>query len=1167
MHGARSNNVKRRENPRSLGQPLPIPSVRRGISLSRGDNNIPHHNNNSKNKENNNNNNNKDVHHIVRLPKLQKRNEEPFISELTIATQKLRRTIMNQTGSHISPGGMYNETFSNTDMCSAMDTLLGTGTIYPDATEAWHITQTLQNISVALSLGTTHDAGVMNPLSTPSLPLPNGVMNNTTGMGDTLLKQSVERPVLAMTMVEVPWYKPPLKLQLLQQSCCYPDDTRLFRRRGMRKFSTASICSNAASLMSNTSSSSASSSSSSLSSLLSTSSLSSVFSPSEHHHPHHPHHQQHREEEKKKRKSGKITLHKLMRKDIQALSSQQRFRYMRAQRFINAINSWCTVVSRVPLTERDNPSELHETCMMLIYKEEERLILAKSLIRHQALQKRERHRLARQIEEQEKARDEVAQHERMMKQNRWKTLLRPWTNEEGIEEKAKGDEGKEMASPEQQEEEQKKELMREEYHATAQLLQLVPQSTDPSVIQQSIAQRILTSPVSNEMRLIQGSRNGSYVDEDNNNNNKSRMSSINSTICSTPLQKLHLLIEKIARSYKGKTSDVKKSSDIKHHFHKVFDTFRQFREGILFAPSSSVYKEINWVERVIQNNDFSTLKEITQNIVKHINATDTLLPGVIPSLQSQRQPQRQSSLFLLDRNTKNITDSLVQVDASAIPSTQEMLFPIRLYFDSHSGRMRVVTVDGLTLSGISQSSRQGNTPSATHQGTVSNSNKSNVGDNKVTHMISHVDNTHMKEDTNLVSSSFDLHTFLSSTNDILGEPPRRYEVLVAYSIDTAAIVRQSQWRAAMMKQLANEESVEVHRCILARVIVALSIHTVVSTGGEEEEVKNKTRSPSEVPEGEGGGKEEEEKRRSQATSISLSISPSLLHQENERQQQQQQQYEKPLQLMNHEKILAAPTQRNHYVLDVQQLYFVAASALMENNETILPSLQRLRVQYHRLAAELIRNSEGHQPGDFTYPSSLPFTQTDVDCIMEQLSNVISLLQLETTYGEQLAALHRNECAVLHYNCHVSPYREFLRAEQALWAPLYLRTLRLAHTFCVLLAQLGTLPIPPRYRPFLGPVLQLLNCHGGQKELRLCIDECLLELEERGKRVRMPLLQREVQANAQMELDTAAAAVEAGYCSPEQIITCLAVPEDVVGTEPELLTMPTMLFVDVPPITG
>ncbi|RNF08540.1 hypothetical protein TraAM80_02777 [Trypanosoma rangeli] len=354
-----------------------------------------------------------------------------------------------------------------------------------------------------------------------------------------------------------------------------------------------------------------------------------------------------------------------------------------------------------------------------------------------------------------------------------------------------------------------------------------------------------------------------------------------------------------------------------------------------------------------------------------------------------------------------------------------------------------------------------------------------------------------------------------------------------------------------MKRLANNENGEVQRRILAKVMVALPIHTVMSRQNDAGDAKKPDIPPS-------GGPTDDMYLYTAMNEDAVDVNPFL-------RTVRSLSLAPPTTVRVAEPFLVAPLQRIYYAVDTRQMYFIAATALKESNEKLLPALQRLREQYRALKQVLMNSASPHCDSAHTRP--LVYSSGQSTRATAQVLDALKLLQLEAKYSDLLATLHRNECAIIHYNLHVEPYGEFLKKSKAIWGPLYLRTLRLAYAFCVLVLELGELPIPPRYHPFIGPVLQLVGCHGGQKELRSRIEEYLLELEERAKRVLMPLLLRKVSAERMGELDTAAEAVASGRCLATQIMTSLAVPEDVLATRPNPLKLPMVSFTDVPSIAG
>ncbi|RNF27385.1 uncharacterized protein Tco025E_00384 [Trypanosoma conorhini] len=545
------------------------------------------------------------------------------------------------------------------------------------------------------------------------------------------------------------------------------------------------------------------------------------------------------------------------------------------------------------------------------------------------------------------------------------------------------------------------------------------------------------------------------------------------------------------------------------------------REGALFPPPGSVYARINWVELVIDADDLPGIKRLTQRLGDCVGAADT--------------PASASSLTL---ETAKVTDCS-RLGGAKGPACAPFLLPLQLVYSVHGALERVVLADAVSLVPSRCLTRQrGGTHSPDNCGkTLFHPCENPLGA--------------AGRSAEGGAEVFDLHERLLSGGAFVGDPPRPYESLVGYVVDAGAIARQSKWRSLTLKRLANEENGEVRRRILAKVMVTLPTRTVVSGQDEAGDTEKPDAPPLD-------GTRDDVYLLTTMSADAMDVNPFL-------RTVRCLSLPSPSTMQDEEPVLVAPLRRTYYAVDTRHMYFIAATALKETNERLLPALQKLRAEYRALTRALMQ-SESPQC-DSARSRPFAFSPAQSTRATEQVCDALKLLRLEAEYSGLLATLHRNECAIIHYNLHVEPYGEFLKKSKTLWGPLYLRTLRLAYAFCVLVLGLGGLPIPPRYHPFLGPVLQLVGCHGGQKELRFRIEEYLLELEERAKRVLMPLLLRKVSAERLAELDAAAEAVASGRCLATQIMTSLAVPEDVLETRPKPVELPLASFTDTPSVAG
>ncbi|EKF38764.1 hypothetical protein MOQ_001026 [Trypanosoma cruzi marinkellei] len=987
------------------------------------------------------------------LPPIKMSASKPNMTGCGLATQELRRTIMQLTGVDTGTGEVL-KGLSHSGLVSLQDTCLDNITMGTEG-ETWNVAHLQRNASPAMSL--EHD---------------------TVHMEETARRQG------ELVVNETPWYFPPLKILLLRQRCCYPDDNVLFPRPTSKQFSTLSNCSDAT-ISSNASFKINDGKEEVERDGVSDDAANVKWKPNSR-----------VMQSNKKRRSLKCPRHfggaplgvnekKITRGD----SEKRRCFRLRERRFLNSIHQWCDKVMLVPEFEKvsNDPVAQHETCMMAVRKEEETLQFVMQLERHQAIQDRERRRQAREKETIQKKGGLCSTLKDAPRQNNWRRLLSSWSEQE--------EEGKD--GHEDENETMRSEL--EERRLVAVPPRLMIKGTDTSLTRGTSGLYPLSGPTPSVAVPIR---------RDHGKN----------ASCS-PVGEMQRLLEFILRHSAGTLKRVK--SSVTSSKNTTLYTPIPSREGALFPPQSSVFMHTNWVERIIHADDLPGLKHLTQWLGECAGFVEKTAYSAF--LKSEQKNATGAEPFL------NVTDL----------SCASFLLPLRLVFNVHGALERGILVDAVSLIPTRSLVRQ----RGSNNSAKSHRKPSGHGRN----CLSDVGGS--EEDGVEV---FDLRERLLKAGDFVGEPPRPYEALVGYVMDVRAIVQQSEWRSLTMKRLANEEGVEVRRRILAKVVVTLSIHAVMSG----QNAVGCTTKPEIIPSArvKDDGMYVSASGNTDTVDVKPFVRPvkSLLPPSTTK-------------MPNHEFLLVAPMRRAYYAVDTRQMYFIAASALKETNETLLPFLQSLRLQYRDLSQQLMESASSND--DFLRARPLAFSFSESEKVMTQISDVIKLFQLEAKYSEIRATIHRNECAITHYNLHVESYCEFLRKNKETWGALYLRTLRLAYTFCVLVLELGILPIPPKYHPFLGPVLQLVGCHGGQKELRFRIDDYLLELEERAKRVLMPLLLRKISAEDMAELDAAAAAVESGRCVATQIMTSLAVPEDVLAVEPKPVTMPLVLFSDVPSIAG
>nr|CCC91247.1 unnamed protein product [Trypanosoma congolense IL3000] len=400
------------------------------------------------------------------------------------------------------------------------------------------------------------------------------------------------------------------------------------------------------------------------------------------------------------------------------------------------------------------------------------------------------------------------------------------------------------------------------------------------------------------------------------------------------------------------------------------------------------------------------------------------------------------------------------------------------------------------------------------------------------------------------------------------------ETLVSYSVDINHIVKQSTWRAATAKQLANEEYNHLQRRLLAKVFVSLTMSNAVAS------CKNRNAASRHTPRGSGCHQANintldpscsSQGVRVALHSMTLPKMPTLPGLQDETNLELSlQDFIIPLtcatKATSRVEIWAAPPERDQYVVDMKNLFCTATAALEETNNVILPELRRISTDYRRVCSRHMRTGEDGVGGT-TLPSSLGFTFADSERATAQISDALELLKLEEEYGKLLTTLLRNECTIIYYNLHHLPHDRFMQQRKQLWGFIHLRTLRLAYAFCIVVEELGLSPIPKKYRPFLRPVLQVLSYHGGQEELRSRMKETILELEMRASELGAMLTRKEAASNYLAELDAAAAVVAEGEYTASRFISSLASPNDVLYPLLLPVELPKVLFADVPSVAG
>lgn len=743
-----------------------------------------------------------------------------------------------------------------------------------------------------------------------------------------------------------------------------------------------------------------------------------------------------------------------------------------------AIFLWCDkVILASDEKYKFDPTKAHETSMFALRKQEERMQLMVRFEQHQMAQEREQRRALRIEEEKKMAILRVSSEVRHQK-NGWRSLLRSWTSQNSSSDD--NNNGNEWQG----------ELVvtTTEKNTLEPIRPSTPQKTFAKCVPQTPLQFV---PSGVDQKDIKSLRSDDVC---------------NDTVC-CPLRELQRFLEVII-SHSTCPGSVT-STDADNFAVNGLGALISSRKGVYFPPDGFVYMTMKWAQRVIHSDDLPKLKQLTCQLAKCV-ASANIFGG-------------QQDVLHTSQEVCEIGESLESMERQTSFPGGPPLLPLRLYFDMHGVRKRFIIADVVSLMPARQSFLQQQQRSSDVNECVDD-----IKTNRSSCCYTAKDATINKKDC---VAEFSIHErLLAAKGNVIGEIPHDYENFIGYVVDVHAIVQQSEWRALWMKRLANEEDAEVRRRILARVLVALSIHAVLSAQDQANDVgvihHDITTTECESP---------------------MKWSMSFLQEGRS------------------ESFFVAPLRRVYYPIDTRMLYLVAVSALRETNEIILPALKDMRTRYRNLADKLRTSAEPFD-GSLRQPPFC-FSNAKANEAIKQLLDVVELLRLEVTYSKLLAAMHRNECAIVHYNLHLEPYSAFLAENKRFWSALYLNTLRLAYIFCIMVKGLGIMPIPPKYRPFLRPVLQFVRCAGGQKELRFRIEEYLLDLEERAKRVLMPLVFRKLSARHIAELDTAADAVAEGICEASQIITALALPEDVLELEPKSVMMPKMLFVNVPSIAG
>ncbi|CAD2215812.1 hypothetical protein ADEAN_000327000 [Angomonas deanei] len=273
-------------------------------------------------------------------------------------------------------------------------------------------------------------------------------------------------------------------------------------------------------------------------------------------------------------------------------------------------------------------------------------------------------------------------------------------------------------------------------------------------------------------------------------------------------------------------------------------------------------------------------------------------------------------------------------------------------------------------------------------------------------------------------------------------------------------------------------------------------------------------------------------------------------------------------------IPVVPGKRDLFQCDIQNLYISSSLAVEELQEAVPNRLGRIRTSYTEECLDALRLSVEEQAAPAN-PRSVSFasdktsknknaTASVANCV-KGWKVVSRLLDLEAEYAQVALTVVGDEKLIAKYNRLVEPYNRFQQVQKRIWGPLYKSALRISYLLCKRLASHGLEHLPEEYITLLHPVSQFVGCTGGHREMRVKLQEVLLEISERAKRVRLPVDSFTFDKKGDVLLDEAAHAATVCRGGASDVVSCLATELDVLGLAIEKVPSPELNFLAIEPL--
>lgn len=916
-----------------------------------------------------------------------------------------------------------------------------------------------------------------------------------------------------------PWYLPTLNLHQLTQCCCRPNSRPLFGPLDGDRLSTICHCSGASHQNSKKAA---------------TSTLTRKRRPSS-----------------PRNRSDDVGNCEKVDK-VYLLRGRKRFRELTyLQRLL--LEQWCRTISDVSCRERLelDPTKLHDKVMKEVRRDEHTVQLFEQVQKHERMQEREYTRQIQRLEDERMYGANDARYGFAM-QSDWRSLLTSW--DKGT---ARAGESAYSASQGSQDGSTPSKIVNSLRAPTRNTFVTVGEGTHTGVCPRR-AQGFLAGPY-HVPGLLGRPMHRSNVGYQLRNSGADEEN--------IPLQELQKLLVAVKD---GSLMNAVSASRKGARSHRLDAGLLYERAGrnTIFALPITFYMDSNWLECIIFDNDLPAVKLITQKLQEHISSKSSQgAKNMSPfSLAKCSYGGFKAPRHLQVLSESNDPQSLLKafMEGNQRPHDLEgaslFLLPLRLCVADTGLPPRVVMTDAASVVSVRKKGSIATIPSS-----VFTNHKGHGYDTSGKRAAA------AKEG---IVPPLNLCKYLAAA-DVSGRALCASEHLTNYSVELQIVIKQSAWRSTTLKQLANEEYDHLKRKILAKVFVMLAMsNAMIEHERRRESVSYVTAQTLSGDATVDATPTLLSMPRTKRVAVhSLALPPVTSYPgsvEDSNLEFSLSDFVLPLtcayEYTTQVDVYAAPAHRDHYVVDAKHLFCVAATALEETNNSILPALARLATEYRCQYSRLARMAE-EDVCKATVSCSSGFSLDDSKRASAHLSGALELLKLESDYSKLLVTLLRNESTIIYYNLHHLPHYRFIQQRKLLWGHLYLRTLRLAYAFCVLVQELGLFPIPPKYRPFLRPVLLLLEYHGGQEELRSRAEETLLELEMRANELGAMLCRKEVTTHYMPELDAAATVVAEGEYSVSRFISCLASPDDVLSPVLLPVDLPQQLFSDVPSIAG